>query len=147
MGNHTELYKVYSQKQERYTYYIVALSIACIGYAVHQTTGLGYSRSQVLLGMAVLFWAISAYLGLRHSQLATSTVYTNMGLLKIGAGQDEIAGTDPQRIRIGQSTVTGIIKDYQKKASRVSVWQNRLFYVALILYLLWHLYEMYCNTI
>ncbi|MBK9687513.1 MAG: hypothetical protein IPO65_07005 [Saprospiraceae bacterium] len=47
MSEKIELYKQHAQKQENYTYYLIALSVAAIGYAVHQTHGEGFVWSMV----------------------------------------------------------------------------------------------------
>lgn len=147
MGQRIELYKQFNQKQENYTYYIIAFSVAAIGYAIHQTGGVPYKYSQIPLGIAVLSWGLSVFLGLRFIRLVISTVYTNMGLMDIKEGKDPLSGNHPQKIAIGYETVKGIIDTNSKTASNLHKWQYRFFFFGMISLIAWHLYEMYLISV
>ena len=78
MSEKIELYKQHTQKQENYTYYLIALSVAAIGYATHQTHDRGFVWSMLPLGFAVLCWAVSVTLGLRYLKTVIVVIYKNM---------------------------------------------------------------------
>lgn len=64
MEEQKEIQKQFRQQQEKYTYYVIALCVAAIGFSVHKTIGLPLKWIQIPLGVAVLFWGISIYCGL-----------------------------------------------------------------------------------
>ena len=132
MSERIELYKQFNQKQEKYTYYLIALSIAAIGYSLHQTTGIGFDITQIPLGLAILSWAISAFLGLRFIKVVISTVYANIGLIDISEGRDPRSGRDPQKIAVGQEVVNGILDSNSGTAMKLYKWQNWLFYLGML---------------
>ncbi len=147
MSSRLELYKQFGQKQENYTYYIIAMAIAALGFSVHQTNGKAFEKNQILLGLAMLSWSVSVYLGLLFLRLLISTIYANIGLLDMTEGRSDIAGTNPQKIAIGREAIMKIIKSNSTKTMNLHKWQNNLFYLGMCLYIIWHLYGMYLNTV
>ncbi len=146
MSEKIELYKQHAQKQENYTYYLIALSVAAIGYAVHQTHGEGFVWSMVPLGLAVLCWAMSVTLGLRYLKTVIALIYKNMQQFIVAEGNDELAGNEPVKMNIGNDILMELIDKDKKAASMLYSWQARLFYGGMLFYFCWHLYGMYLLT-
>ena len=146
MSEKIELYKQHTQKQENFTYYLIALSVAAIGYAAHQTHGRGFAWSMVPLGLAVLFWAGSVILGLRFLKTVIVVIYKNIQQFIVAEGNDELAGSDPIKMDIGNKVLKELIDKDVNTAHRLYLWQGRLFYGGMIFYFIWHLYGMYLVT-
>ena len=146
MSEKIELYKQHTQKQENYTYYLIALSVAAIGYATHQTHGKGFVWSMVPLGFAVLSWAVSVILGLRYLKTVIVVIYKNMQQFIVSEGNDELLGNHPIKINIGNRVLKELIDKDAKIANKLYIWQGRLFYGCMIFYFIWHLYGMYLVT-
>ena len=57
--------KEFREKQEKYVYYLIALSVSAIGFSVYKTENQSLAYSQIPLALAVLSWSISIFCGLK----------------------------------------------------------------------------------
>ncbi len=65
----------FTQMQDKYIYYIGALSVTSIGFAVQQTLGQPLKYSFIPLASAIISWGISIYKGLKFIELKLNTLY------------------------------------------------------------------------
>ena len=56
--------KEVNASSEKYVYYVIALSVTCIGFSVVRTSGSNLQVTHLPLAGAVLCWGISIYCGL-----------------------------------------------------------------------------------
>jgi len=147
MEEQKEIQKQFRQQQEKYTYYIIALCIAAIGFSVHKTTGLPLKWIQIPLGIAILSWGISIYCGLKFISYVISTLYANNAYLDIIQGKNPDIGVQPQKIEAATKGIKQAMESNTERANNFSTWQNRLFIIGFIAFLVWHILEMYNNTI
>ncbi len=146
MSEKIELYKQHSQKQENYTYYLTAVSVAALGFVVHQTHEKGFVWSMVPLCIAVLCWGLSVMLGLRYLNTVISLTYKNMEQMKMKDGHHHLTGNQPVLIQEGIRLLNEQMHNDKEVAVLLYVWQGRLFYGGMLLYFCWHLYSMYLLT-
>ncbi|MFA5783066.1 MAG: hypothetical protein WC868_12440 [Bacteroidales bacterium] len=147
MEEQKEMIKQFRQQQEKYTYYIIALCIAAIGFSIHKTTSLPLKLGQIPLGIAILTWGVSIYCGLKNIHYVLSTLYANIAYLEIAQGKDPDIGTHPQKIKAATEGIKRAMESNSEKASSLSTWQYRLFIIGFIAFLVWHILEMYKITI
>ncbi|MFA5782142.1 MAG: hypothetical protein WC868_07725 [Bacteroidales bacterium] len=147
MEEQKEIQKQFRQQQEKYTYYIIALCVAAIGFSVHKTIGLPLKWVQIPLGIAVLSWGTSIYCGLKFISYIISTLYANNVYLDIIQGRDPDIRTHPQKIEAATKGIKQAMESNVERASSFSKWQDRLFIIGFIAFLVWHILEMYKNTI
>ncbi len=143
MNTEIELYKQHSNKQEKYVYYIIALSVASIGFSVHKTTGVGLDCVKIPLGIAIVCWGLSIYCGLRFLKYVLSNVYANIDLNKISEGRHSKIGTNIHLIEAASSGILEGMNDNGNAMKRLSKWQELFFYFGIIFFLTWHILEMY----
>ena len=125
---------------------MIALSVTAIGFSVYKTTGLQLKLTQMPLGLAILCWGLSVFCGLRFLKYVISTLYANNAYFDIIQGRDSEIGTHPQKIEAATSGVKQAMETNSNRASSYSKWQERLFYSGIILFLVWHILEMYQVT-
>ncbi len=146
MDIQADLIKQFRDQQQKYAYYIIALCVAGIGFAVQKTIGLPLKQTQILLGCSVLFWGISIYCGLQFLGVQIAALYKNIELINIREGRSQISGSNFESIKIGIKTITKIIEGDGNKTMRLAKWQNRLFYLGIICFIGWRIWEMYLTT-
>ena len=73
-------------------------------------------------------------------------IYKNIQQFIVAEGNDELAGSDPIKMDIGNKVLKELIDKDVNTAHRLYLWQGRLFYGGMILYFIWHLYGMYLVT-
>jgi len=148
MANAQELlFSRHQEAQEKYTYFLLAGVGAAIALVVTQTQRDVLAWSQAPLGVAIAMWALSFYCGCRQLRAVQSALYVNLDLLKIEAGTHPMAGRDPQRMAVGHEVATEFVTQHVDSAQRFGIWQFRLFVLAAIFYIGWHVYEMWTRAI
>lgn len=147
MEEQKEIQKQFRQQQEKYTYYVIALCVTAIGFAVHKTIGLPLKWAQIPLAIAVLSWGASIYCGLQFIRYIISTLYANNAYFDILQGKHPEVGTHPQKIEAATSGVKQAMASNVDKASVLSSWQYRLFLFGFIAFIIWHVLEMYIISV
>lgn len=141
-----EVYKQHSATSDKYTYFLLAAVGAAIALTVNQTQGAKLSLSQIPLGIAVLFWGLSFYLGCHHISLVKATLHSNGVLLRVQDGEDPMAGRNIQAIGIASEVMREIIDKQSTGAGRAAAWQFRCLVLGGLAYLVWHILEMWLRT-
>jgi len=141
-----EILKQFRQQQEKYTYYVIALSVAGIGFAIQKTTGQPLRISQIPLALAVLCWGVSVYCGLTFMGYVISGLYSNSAYFDILKGTHHLTGKNPEAIKIGAEAMMDVMNKNSNVAEKYAKWQNRLFYSGIIFFLGWQIWEMYQVT-
>lgn len=143
MKEQLELHREFRDKQEKYAYYVIALCIAAIGFSVTQTIGQPLKNIQIPLGLAIICWGISINCGLRFIGIIVSSIHRNSMYFDLIQGKDSIAGKHPEKIEIGLEVYHKGSDELSKKSSSLYNWQERLFYIGIILFITWRLLEMF----
>jgi hypothetical protein len=139
-----EIAKLFRDQQEKYTYYIIALSVTSIGFAVYKSSEQSLSLSHIPLGIAVTSWCLSIFFGFKFIRFIIASIYLNY---KKVTKNEVIWGGDPNYDIIvigdelyGETTVSS----NGAKISFLSL--NYFFYTGIILFIVWHVLEMYLRT-
>jgi hypothetical protein len=133
----------YNVRREKYVYYVVALSVACIGFSVYQTRELPLTFSQIPLGIAVINWGISIYSGLSYLKGDISILIKDHNRVKIAAGLHELSGNNPNLIERGLHIAEREMKKDEPIALRMHTLLEVCFYSGVLWFVIWHGIEMY----
>lgn len=76
-----KLAEMYIQKQEKYIYYILALNVAAIGFSITQIIDLKATCSLIPVGLAMILWSMSFFLGIQFILKSLSTIFENINTL------------------------------------------------------------------
>jgi len=137
-----EIQSQFRNQQEKYVYYIIALSIAAIGFCVYKTSGQEIKMSQIPLGLSVISWGLSVFCGLRFLKYSISILFANNTYFEIIKGNYPEIGKNPSLIDAGKSGVKSAINTNSMRATWYFKCQEWLFYLAIILFIVWHILEM-----
>jgi hypothetical protein len=143
MDEQKEIQTLFRQQQEKYNYYLIALCVTEIGYAVHITLEQPLKYSQIPLAMAVAAWGLSVYFGLKFITYSLSILFANNALFDVIKGNHPDAGTHPERIEAASKGIVHAMDTSSESARQISIWQKRLFFSGMILFLFWHVLEMF----
>lgn len=142
----TEVYRALREAQNRYTYYLLFAAAAAIALCVNQTHGAALSWAQVPLAAAALCWGLSFFFGCRQLAYVQSSLYANMALLEVEDGRNPLAGAHPQLVAAASGGIRQAIEHNSNRANRYGRWQFRLLVAGALLYVAWHVLEMYLKT-
>ncbi len=146
MEEQREILKQFRQQQEKYVYYIVALCVTSIGFSIIKTSGQTIKWSQIPLAIAVISWSTSVYCGLTFLRYVISSLYANKVYLDITQGLHPDFQTNPAIREAAADGVMSAIQKNSNKTMQYSKWQNWLFYFGIILFIIWHVIEMYLTA-
>lgn len=141
--NQKEIQRQFRQQQEKYVYYILALTVSAIGFAIYKTSGLPLKFSQIPLGLSVVSWGVSIFCGLKFIKYTISNLYANNAYFDILAGRHPDLGNIPWKMEAGAEGIKQAMESNGKTAGKYFNWQGRLFYAGIVLFILWHVIEMY----
>lgn len=144
MGSETELevFRQFSNSQEKYDYFLMTFAAAAIAFAVHQTSGMALNWFMTILGVAVILWAISFLAGCRRRQYIGSNLFANMDLLHVQGGSHPLTGLHPEKIKVACGV---IYKNIETNSNRASFWANVQLYsfiIGAIIFVVWHVINM-----
>lgn len=142
-----EIQRQFRQQQEKYVYYILALSVSSIGFAIYKTSGLPLKLSQIPLGLSVVSWGGSIFCGLKFMKYVISNYYANNTYIDIINGQDPVVGDNPSRINAAAEGTKIAMKTNENSASFFFKWLDILFYIGILLFIIWHVLEMFLLSI
>lgn len=140
-----EVYRQLRVSQDKYVYFLLAAAGAAIGLAVNQTQGLSIASSQVPLAAAVVSWGFSFFFGCRHLAYVNSTLYANAELLNVESGTHCQVGNHPQLMAAASEGIRQAIETNSNRANRLARFQFDFFIAGAVLYLGWHIYEMWLH--
>ena len=81
-----EIHRQHRTGQEKYTYFLLAVTASAIAFAVQKTSGLKLTWSMVPLGLAVVLWGLSFYFGCKNLLWVQTAIYANYSLLQLQKG-------------------------------------------------------------
>jgi hypothetical protein len=141
-----EVYQQFRTSQDKYAYFLLAAAGAAIGFALTQTQGKPLSLTQLPLGIAVICWGLSFYYGCRFVEYITSSLYANFDLLKVQDGIHPDVGMNPELISAASEGIRDALKNNSKETHRLANLQFQLLISGAIMYIIWHVVEMYILT-
>jgi len=133
--------------RQRYVYFILTATGACIGFAVTQSRDAHVSLQMIPLALAAIAWAMSFFLGCRALYWKPVSIAHNIELLKARSGRNPVAGNHVEAIRIAVDTFT---KNFDQAMSKFAIYvrlQFALFVVGSVLFLAWHALEIWVRSV
>ena len=122
----------------KYTFYLLAVDGAAVGFALTQTKEAVLAWSQIPLGFAMVSWSLSFWFGLRQLDSVLTTLTCNSVIRDIEAGNHP---------KLADSLNLGAFRSWVKRYAtwglRYNMWQIRTLLIGLFFYVGWHILEMY----
>ena len=140
------VYNQFRNAQDKYTYFLFAAVGAAVALVVRETATAALTWSQVPLAAAVLSWGLSFYCGCRHLTLMASSLYSNFELLNVYAGENPVAGKNPEIIAILAAAIQNGINANSSRTERFGKMQFEFLISGAIFYIGWHVWEMWLRT-
>ena len=91
-------------------------------------------------------WGFSFFFDCRHLNYVSSNLYANMELLRVESGMLPAAGRHPDAIQAASEGLLNAFETNSERANRFAHWQFRTLVTGAILYVGWHVFEMYLRS-
>lgn len=134
---HKEARESYRAQHIKYTYYIIALSVAAIAFSVHQTFELKLKITQIPLGLAMFCWIFSIYYGLSFLQGNLKLLADNILLFET-LKQLPYTMENQEVSKLFLETLGPLSKKNEKKP-KIQLYS---FYIGTIFFIIWRVIEM-----
>lgn len=141
-----EIHRQHRTGQDKYTYFLLAVTASAVAFAVQKTAGLKITYSLIPLGAAVLLWGLSFYFGVKNLLWIQTSIYANYSLLQLQTGVHPEQPDHPQMLEAAIQGVKSALESNVNKAQFYGVWQFRLLIAGAILFVVWHVLEMVLRT-
>lgn len=142
MDNRNDFAGKLKEANIKYTYYLLALSAAAIGFALNSTKTSTLSKEMIPLGAAIFLWLLSMYFGLRSLRYDSNHMYANITLLDVESGNGEHTGRHPEKIKIASDIIIASMKKFASKSIKYDKIQEWTLYLGTISYIIWRILEM-----
>ncbi len=141
-----EIHRQHGAGENKYTYFLLAVTASAVAFAVQKTDGLTITCSLTPLGAAVLLWGVSFYFGIKNLIWVQTSIYANYNLLQLQKGVHPEQPDHPQILEAAIKGVRSAFESNVGKAQFYGVWQFRLLIAGGILFIIWHILEMALRT-
>ena len=141
-----EFYKQHRVGQDKYTYFLLAIVAAAIGFAVQKTEGLCFSWWLLPVALAVVSWGVSFFFGCKNLLWVQAALGANYNLLQLRKG---VHPEQPQHPAEAQAAVQGVNEALRlniHSAQFYGIWQFRSLVVGAVFFIAWRVLEMYRLT-
>jgi hypothetical protein len=103
--------------------------------------------SQIPLGLAVSALGLSFFCGCRQLEYVSSILYTNAEILRAESGNHPKVGNNPSFIAAAREGMLHALEKNAETAVEFGHWQFRLLITGGVLYVAWHVWEMYLQGV
>ena len=141
--NQRDIYKELNTSQSKYIYFKIAVAASAIAFSVTRTQDSNIAWQMAPLGLAILCWGISFYLGCKYIRYRNSTLYANAEYLKVLEGTHK--GVPKNNPQYQQAAAEGIRDAMESNSTIAQKLANQQFYTLIAgmpLFLAWHVWEM-----
>lgn len=136
------LYEEHRRLQDKYDYFLMAMSGAAIALAIHRTETSRLEWSHAWLGSAVVAWGLSIWAGCRRQQLLDQLTRANIEMINAKSGISDVSGTNLRAaVEVVNQCYTHSVR-FGNQARRCHLWQFRLLACGVGFFLVWHVKEM-----
>ena len=128
---------------EKHTYFLFGAVGACLAFALTQTKSTPLSWNHIVLGLAILSWALSFFFGCQRIESIMASKIANVILIQIDTGKHRLCKTSPDNLRRESQKVYDKYFDDVHNANRKLKFQLFSLIIGVVFYFSWHVYQMY----
>lgn len=140
------LQNTFRTQKEKYIYYIIALSVTCIGFSIYQTKDSQLTTPIWVLFSAIICWGTSVIGGFGLLNVSIDQIFGNINYLELMMNPP-IASSGIDVIKMIEDTNKKAINSFNKKGMIYYRLQIYGFYLGVLLFICWHIWEMYLRTV
>jgi hypothetical protein len=140
------LHQKHSTGQDKYTYFLLAVTASAIAFAVQKTETSVISYALTPIGIAVMSWCASFYCGCKNLVWVQTTLMANYNLLQLRMGVHPEQPENPEHLEVAKKGVRSALESNADKAQEYAIAQYRLLIIGAVFFLIWHIVEIIIRT-
>ena len=132
-----ELLKQFKAAQERYIYFLLAVSASAIGYAITQLQVEAFNLNHIVFGASIFLWALSFMLGMKFIELTTESAFKNVVYLSL---KRELKN-HPKHAGLVSDFKNDLYEKNEAISNKLALYgglQSKLLLVGAFSYIFWH---------
>jgi|ThiBioDrversion2_2_1062182.scaffolds.fasta_scaffold40089_1 hypothetical protein len=137
-----ELYRLHSDGQSKYVYFLLAATGAALGYGLQKLDGLPISWWVAPGLLALAFWLASFFCGCKRITWVHSAIYANYALLQLKHGLHPEQPAHPQAAQAAADGTRSAVERNTNRARTYQRLQFRLLALGVALFVAWRIIEM-----
>jgi hypothetical protein len=137
-----ELYKQHCEGKDKYTYFLLTVAGAAIGFAVQKTDGAIISWWLLPVAAATISWTLSFYFGCKNLDSVLSAILVNYNLLQLKQGSHSNQPNHPQAVQIAMQSTMAALDSRIDEAAKFARRQFWFLISGVALFVLWRVLEM-----
>jgi hypothetical protein len=142
--NEREVFRALHEGQKKYTYFLLAVAGAAITVVINQTQNATLKISQIPLVIGVLLWGLSFFFGCRYLAYVNANLYANLALFRVKRGEHpDLENSNPMTIEAAIKGIKEAMEENSNRANHFFHLQFNFLVGGAILYIIWHILEMY----
>lgn len=141
-----ELWLQHRAGQDKYTYFLLAVTASAIAFAVQKTGDATLTWKLAPLGLAILAWGGSFYCGCKNLIWVQTALMANYNLLQLRAGVHPQQPDHPDLSAAALRGTSNALNSNVDQAQSYALSQFRLAIAGAVLFLIWHVVEIYDRT-
>lgn len=140
-----ELWRQHRLGQDKYTYFLLAVSASAIAFAIQKTEGRAPALDLCVVGAAALCWGLSFYFGCKNLVWVQTALYTNFSLLQLQNGTHPKQPDSVDELFIAIEATRSATNSHVEKVRGYAIWQFRFLILGALLFIAWHVWSIYLN--
>lgn len=132
-----ELQKQFKAAQEKYIYFLLAVSASAIGYAITQLKVEPFNLNHIAFGISILLWALSFMCGLKFIEFTADSTFKNMLYLSF---KRELKNS-PNYAELVSNYKSDLYEKSEATMKRLALYgglQSNLLLLGALSYICWH---------
>ncbi|KUM51865.1 hypothetical protein [Rheinheimera sp. EpRS3] len=132
-----ELHKQFKAAQERYIYFLLAVSVSAIGYAITQIKVEPFNLNHIAFALSITLWSLSFISGLKFAQLTVDSTFKNMIYLFL---KRELKNY-PEHTELISKYKSDLLNSSQNRMKKLAFYgglQSMLLLLGALSYICWH---------
>ena len=140
-----EMFFRYREDQDKYSYFLLAAAGSALAFAVQKTAGLTLRWNMIALAAAALAWILSFYFGCRRLLTSQESLRANYRYLQMGEQIDSRYKSLPEYGEV-RDEIMAEVQVLNNRAARYSSRQFQWLIVGAVLFIVWHVWDMFAHT-
>lgn len=139
------LSKHYNTSNERYIYFLLAVSASAIGYAMTQLQKEPFNLNHIAFFLSVSLWSLSFLAGLKLINTTNQFIFHNINYLSF----ERKFGSHPSLIPVIKEAEKGLLQNNSKTNKTIKIYrsiQHATLLMGAVSYISWHALTMLSTT-
>jgi hypothetical protein len=140
-----EMFFQYRKDQDKYSYFLLAAAGSALAFAVQKTAGLTLRWNMIVLAAAALAWILSFYFGCRRLLTSQESLRVNYSYFQMGEQIERMFKLLPE-YKEARDKILEEVQGLNNEAARYSSRQFQWLIVGAVLFIIWHVWDMFAHT-